>query len=196
MCNQQMKKLILGIIILCAIAVAGSWYVVSIRAKAKYDQVSMELSVFKYTVKPIDEGFTAFLADVEKTWSVRYSETGGPHSDGLKLAGLSPSAANLTHVFTCPMPNWSWVSPQRNRDSAALGAAKALLLPVTVDGAIHVSADKGMAVIRCTTNTIYVFRDDPQGMRETLYVRKEASNQGSDVTSQPAPSADSSAHQD
>ena len=190
-----MKKLIPAIVLLLVAAAVGTWLTVNLRAKAKYDQMTKELSVVSYTVSPFDAQFSDFLADVERTWIVRTNTVGGPHSDGLKLAGMPPSADNLTHLLTCPMPAWSWGSPQRNRQSVVLGMVKAQLLVTTVDGAIHVTPQKSTTVIWCHTNMLYVFRDDTGGMREILYFRKKASNQTLEATSEPASGAASSSPQ-
>jgi hypothetical protein len=166
-----MKKRIFGIIILVAIGLATWWFIVMNRANEKYEQMKKGL-VVTYTVKPMDEQFQASLAEVEKTWLVRSANSkdqSRPHSDALKLVGMSPSAANLTHLLTCPMPDWSWISPSRNKESVVLGMTKALLNPRTVDNALHLSQDKKVLAIWCTKKAMWVFRDDAQGMKETLY---------------------------
>lgn len=171
-----MTKLIPAIVLVFVAAGVAAWLTLNLRAKAKYDQMTKELSVVSYTVSPIDAQFSSFLADVEKTWVVRTNTLGGPHSDGLKLARMPPSADHLAHLLTCPMPVWSWFSPQRNRQSIVLGMVKEQLLMATVDGVIHVAPDKKTTAIWCHTNMLYVFRDDTGGMREILYFRKKASN--------------------
>jgi hypothetical protein len=190
-----MKRLIPAIVFLLVAGAVGTWLTVSVRARSKYDQMTKELSVVSYTVKPFDVQFSGFLADVERNWIVRTNTVGGPHSEGLKLAGMPPSPDNLTHLLTCPMPAWSWVSTQRNRQSVILGMVKGQLLMTTVDGAIHVTPDKSTTAIWCHTNMLYVFRNDTGGMREILYIRKKTSNQASEATSEPAPSAVSSSPQ-
>ena len=64
-------------------------------------------------------------------------------------------------------------------DSAAIviGTIKAELVPMSVDGKIHVSEQGHLALIRCTTSAVFVFRDDGSKLRESLYFRKKTIEQ-------------------
>lgn len=168
-----MKKLILTIVILIVVAGAVAWLAVNLRAKPKYDKMRHELSEISYSVVEMDADTTALLADVRGNWFESHSETEGPHSKALETVGLRPSVSNLTHVFTYRLPEYSFLSLDQNKKSAAMGMIQATIFPVTIDQSIHVSDDGHLALIRCQKNLVYVFSDEETGLRETMYYVKK-----------------------
>jgi len=184
-----MNKWIIGIVAVVVIAFGGTWCFFFLRLKTRYERVCDELGK-DYEVKVIDGEFCSFLTDVEKTWSNKVDMIAGPHSEAVKLAGFTPSASNLMHLMSSPLPTWSMFSPHQNRKSVVLALVKCTLRPVAIDHAIHVSPDRHMAAIWCRTNVVYIFQDKPTGMREALYFkyspkRKAASKTQDDTDLKP-----------
>ena len=144
----------------------------NLRAKSKYDKVRKELTRHLCEVAPFDAATTAFLAEVQANWTNSHSIVGGPHSDALKLLGLTPSVTNLVHALTYRLPAYAFTAPNQNKKSIIMAAVQKILLPVTIDGSIHVSDDNHTAIIRCQTNFVYIFTDDTSGLRESIYHMK------------------------
>ncbi len=152
---------------------AGAWLLLSLSAKAKHDRVRKELAGSVYTVAPFDQTARAFLDEVETAWTRGADETNSASSEVVRLAGLSPCVSNLVYVFNYEMPEYSWLHSAQNRKAALFGLLKAKFFPTSVDRAWHVSNDGHLVLLWCRTNMVYVYRDVPTGMRETLFYRKE-----------------------
>jgi len=170
----MMKKLIPAIAVLAVAIAIGAWLVVSFRAKRRYDDARGELAKHVLSAVPMDAQTTALLTEVRTSWVEEYSEVAGLYSDALKTIGLKPSVSNLIEVFTYRMPEYSLLSPGRNKKPRLIGMIQAQLLPVSVDQSIHVSDDRHVALIRCQTSLVFVFSDDTGGLREAKYCLKKA----------------------
>jgi len=167
-----MKKSISIIFIVLIVIGAGAWLALNLRAKRKYDKMRNELSELSYSVVEMDADTTALLAEVREKWTQSHSQIDGPHSEALKTLGLNPSVSNLAHVFTYRLPKYSLLSIEQNKKSAAMGLVQGILMPVTIDESIHVSADGHLALVRCKTDLVYVFADENTGLREEMYYVK------------------------
>ena len=62
---------------------------------------------------------------------------------------------------------------------AVIGAVQSLLIPISVDNAIHISEDRSTAMIRVTPDVVFHFEDDAQGICETVSVLKQVGNRSS-----------------
>jgi len=173
-----MNRWVLGIILVVVVLGAGSWGVLSFRAKAKYDQTRKELLIV-YPVTAMDQQRKTFLADVQSNWTCKADSVGGPNSEMVKLAGMTPSVQNLIHVFNYQMPEYAWFSPAQNRNAAMIGLLKAKFFPTSVDKQWHISDNEHLVMLWANKNIVFVYRDEPSGMRETMYVRNTTSNQAS-----------------
>jgi hypothetical protein len=193
MFDVKMKKLTPAIVIALAAVGAVAWCALNLRAKRKYDHVRDELAQHSYAVVPFDQKTTAFLAEVRTSWTNSHSQVGGPHSDAIKLLGLRPSVSNLVHVFTHRLPAYSFLSLDQNKKSAVMAMVQGLLMPVTMDNSIHRSEDGLTALVRCQTNLVYVFSDEPAGLRESMYYLKKGNIEQAESTVpvKAAPSASS-----
>jgi hypothetical protein len=170
-CSSTMKACTVTLILL-ATALVGGWLGLSLPAKLKYEQARKENSI-AYQVTSMDQSFIAFLTDVQSNWACKVDVTNGPDSEVVKLAGMTPSVRNLIFVFNYQMPQYRWFSPSQNRKSAAINLIKAKFVPVSIDQRWYLSDDEHLAVLRCYTNVVYIYRDGASGLRATLYVKKK-----------------------
>lgn len=166
-----MKKTISIIVIVLILIGAGAWLTLNLRAKQKYDKMRKGLSEFSYSVVEMDADTKALLAVVREKWTQSHSQIDGPHSDALKTLGLTPSVSNLVHVFTYRLPEYSLLSIDQNKKSAAMGLVQGILVPVTIDESIHVSAKGDLALIQVSTKCVLVFADENKGLREEMYLK-------------------------
>ena len=146
------------------------WLTHSLLVKSKYNQVPEQLGAL-YHVAPMSEEMDAFLAEVRETWTERVNFANGPHAGWMETIGLAPSMSNLLHMLTHPMPPYSWFFPQRNWKTIRLGVAQDIIRPNSIDQTVHLCADGHSAMIRCTTNSVYVFVEDADAFHELLYVK-------------------------
>lgn len=167
-----MNKLVSAIVLAVVATATAAWLTVNIRAMRKYDEAQAAIGK-PFSVIEMDNRTEGLLAEVRASWVERFSEVDGPYSDGLKTVGLSPSVTNLIKVFTYSLPESSLLSPSRTAKAAEIGVIQALLFPESIDRSIHVSADGRLALIRCSTNLVYIFTDDADGLCEAMYVTKE-----------------------
>jgi len=167
-----MKKTISIIVIVLIVIGAGAWLTLNLRAKQKYDKMRNELSQLSYSVVKMDADTTALLSEVREKWAQSHSQIDGPHSDALKTLGLDLSVSNLVHVFTYRLPKYSFLSIEQNKKSAAMGLVQGLLMPVTIDESIHVSANGDLALIQVSAKCVLVFADENAGLREEMYVKE------------------------
>jgi hypothetical protein len=168
-----MKASIILAACLLLIIAASLWLVLSFRAKLKYDRVKTDLASSAYAVIPFDQKTKAFLNNVEATWTRGTDETNGPSSEVVTQAGLTPSVSNLVYTFNYQMPAYRWLSPAQNRKAAVFGLLKAEFFPVSVDKVWHMADDGHLAMLWCRSNAVYVYRDEANGMRETLFYQKK-----------------------
>jgi len=177
---REMKRLITIMVLILVSGVAGAWLTFNLRAKQKYDYLRSELAAQPFSVVPMNIETKGFLNRVQTTW-VKSHDKIGPHSDAIKLAGLSPSLSSLIELFTYKMPKYSLVFPAKNKKPMVMGAIQSVILPVSVDGAIYVAEGQHLAFIQCRTNLVYVFTNDPNGLREAMYyVKKDGIEQPSE----------------
>ena len=120
----------------------------------------------------MDSTNTAFLAKVQSDWKCAFDVTNGPDADVAKLAGKVPSVSSVISVYNYQMPPYDWFSPSENHEAAKMCLIKAKFMPVSWDKKWHVSADEHLAFLICRTNLVYVYRDEPSGLRATLYYVK------------------------
>jgi hypothetical protein len=165
-----MKKVIAGISGVLTVLLIG-WSIVNLRAKSSYDQMRNEVPS-GYAVIPLDQVTKSFMAKVQSNWSCTANTVGGPNSDIVKLAGMNPSVRNLIRVWNYQMPEYCWWFPSRNRQPIVIGLLKAKFFPVSVDRKFHVSENQNLALLWCRTNMVYIYQDEANGMRESLYVKK------------------------
>jgi hypothetical protein len=169
---KNMKRIIIVTVLLLSAIWGCAWLFASVRAKQKYDTVRKELSTAQYAEILIDHQAKTFLSLVQDEWIQKPETNGHPHSDMVKLAGMSPSVRNLIHVFNYQMPEYGWFSQARNKQSAVIGLLKANFFPVSVDRTFHVTEDGHLAFLWCRTNMVYVYRDETNDLSATLYYTK------------------------
>lgn len=168
-----MKKLLLAIVVIVVAVAIGAGLTFALRVKGKYDDFKAEIANHTLMVVRMDRQTQTLLTEVCTNWVEVYSEVGGPHADALEQVELSPSVSSLIHLFTYRMPEYSLFSPRQNKQAATMGMIQAVMLPMSVDGSIHVSRDQHLAVIRYTPSVVAVYTDDAGGLREALYELRE-----------------------
>ncbi len=170
------KRVSTVLIVAVAIGIAigiGTWLTLNLRAKQKYDKARDELAKGLPSVVKMDSDTMAFVADVRANWVESYSEVRGVHSDALKTLGLRPTVKNLVHVFTHRLPEYTFLSPEQNLKSMVMGIVQGTIVPMTNDQSIHLSDDGHLALVRCHTNIVLMFSDEPTGLREAMYKVKQ-----------------------
>lgn len=166
----------LAVIFFVAVTIAGGgWLTLHLLAKQKYDEVRDQLAqqLPTYAVVRLNAETMALIEDIRVTWVERDSEVGGLHSDALQTVGLQPTVKNLVDLFTRPMPEYSFLSLERNQKSLAVGVVQGALLPKTVDRSIHLADDGRLAFVRVGKNLVYIFADEPTGLHEAMYYQKQ-----------------------
>jgi hypothetical protein len=168
-----MKRLIPAIVIVVLVVGAGAWLFfwlfLNLRGKQEYARLRDEVVRNASSVKPMDEGAQALLAKARADWEEVYSEVGGPYSKGLDAVGLRPSVATMAEVCGYQMPDYSFLSPERNKRAALLALSQLIISACSTDKSLYVSPDGHTAVMRRGTRCIDVFSDEDAGLRETLY---------------------------
>jgi hypothetical protein len=168
-----MKKLIIILISIILVAYFGSWLSLHFAAKKKFDKARNEINTGILTREIMDAQTRELLTIVRKDWTKHTSEVNGAHSVALKLAGIRPTVSNLVDLFSSRVPEYSFFSLSKNKESAIIAPILAMLLPITVDGTIHVSSDGSLALIQNSANTVHVFTDESEGLREEWYRREK-----------------------
>ena len=174
-----MKKLIPSIIIVIILAGVSAWLVLNLRAKRKYDAMRNEL-VPPYSVVQMDEKMNAFLAQVQSDWTKGQDFVGGPIPKTFATVGLSATVSNLLGMYSYTMPEYSFVSPDRNKKAVLMGLIQGVSLSMSVDRTISVSTDHHLAMNRITTNQVQIYTDTAEGLREEYYFIKKVSNNTSE----------------
>ena len=168
-----MRRIVITTCLLLAVAATGWWFIASLNAKVKHDRMRQDLADATYLVVPFDQKASALRSEVETTWACSSDSTDGPDSEVVRTAGLRPCVSNLVYAFNYEVPAFSWVSPGRNREAAVFGLLKAKFFPVSVDKEWHVSDDYHVAMLWCRTNAVFIYRDETNGLRASLYYRKK-----------------------
>jgi hypothetical protein len=165
---------------LCVIVIAvppaafTGWYLtVVLPLKWSYDENRAVIAAGVLTEKPMQAATEELLDEVRTNWERRTSELNGPYADSLTVIRRTPCVSDLVDVLTYRLPPFSLISPMRNLHSSTIGVIQAQLLPVCVDKRIHVSEDRNLAMIRVGTGVVFLFEDESEGMRETVWIRKD-----------------------
>jgi hypothetical protein len=166
-----MRKFVAILVLLAVITILGCFIILNLYAKSKYDQARRSEFV-GYAVTTMDSQSTAFLAKVQSDWKCYSDVTNGADNDVVKMAGLTPSVCNVISVYNYKMPPYNWFSPSENREAAKRNLIKSKFMPVSFDKEWHVSADEHLAFLICRSNAVYVYRDELNGLRATLYFMK------------------------
>jgi hypothetical protein len=166
-------RTLLALMMVIPPAVFVGWRLtVLLPARRSYEERRVEIAPAVLTEMPMDAATERLLADVRDNWMQWSNELDGAYAQALKGIGLSPSVSNLVDLLTYRMPPFSLVSPKRNYGPDAIGTIQAYVLPISMDGYIHVSRDRCVALIRVQPNEVILFENDAQGMRETDWAPK------------------------
>ena len=168
-------------IVLTAVLVAGLlavWLVFLLNAQADYDPARGRLDADlgePFAVRLIDEDLRKTIGVIESTWQRQGKGVPSPHAAALRLAGIAPSVDGLIELYYYRMPDFSWLNSSRNRESREIAFVQAKIVPISLDKTIHVSADRRIALVRVTEAVVFIFREDPNGLSETVWARPTGS---------------------
>ncbi|HLX65068.1 MAG TPA: hypothetical protein VKX17_27615 [Planctomycetota bacterium] len=183
--NLRRFRLLVAIPVAIVIIAAGGWFALLLTAKLKYDK-ARQFSNEAYAVVPMDRETIKLLSEVESTWICKSDEKNGPRSEMIKLAGMTPSVRTFIEVQDYQMPPYQWFSPSKNAQAAKLGLIKLEFFMLATDQKWHISEDGHLALLRARNGAVFVFRDEKDGFRATLYVKQTNDGAGS-ATKERAP---------
>ncbi len=173
-------RMMLLLVTVVPLAIYVSWcLIVVLPLKSRYEESRAEISSVVLTEVPMNAATERLLSDVRDNWTEKCNDLDGLVSRALEIIHRTLSVANVVALFTYRMPDFSILSPRRNYEPIAIGVVQAQILPITVDHLIHVSHDRRVALIRVSSDTVFLFEDDDQGMREMVYLRSAAFRQTS-----------------
>jgi hypothetical protein len=168
----------IGLVLVSWLFITGSivsavlWIQMNIREEEKYEKYAKEIRALTYKVVPLNDERLKVLSEVEKTWKCTADCLNDYYGKGIQSMDLTPSVKNLIHLLNCPMPKWSWWSNEHNEYCKRLMEYKGSYLTLTVDRTIHTTDEGCKAVLQISENTILVFEDDKEGLRERFYSKE------------------------
>ncbi len=145
------------------------WFILCFNAKIKYDRARKGVQCEPYKVVQMTPEMSSLLDEIKKDWVKQYSETDGPYADTLRVVGLEPTVDNLIDLLNYEMPDYSFFYLWRNKKALLMAQGKALLLPISIDDAIHVTENHSKAMIRITKTAVQIFSDTVGGLKESIY---------------------------
>lgn len=158
--------------VLLALAATGTLLYFTLRSKAKYEESRLETNRNCYPVVRMDNSMTAFLADVERSWTRKSEEKNGPSADMCRLAGMKPTVQAFLEIQCYQMPPFNWLSPSENKRAAELGVIKLNLFMESKDRQWHVSEDGHLSFLRHSRGkpeAVFVLRDEADGLHVVMY---------------------------
>lgn len=166
------------IILLVCLAVffflVAGFVVFSVIQKASYDELRDNL------IRELGTGLKPARLDPEKLseidqWPVHSSAIGdaSAHAEALKTLGKPATVDNLVELFKVQMPPYAWLGWGQNIENMNTAAVQAVIVPVSVDGKIHVSADGLTAIIIHSDGIASVYTQTEDGFVDELRHRDQ-----------------------
>jgi hypothetical protein len=166
--GKKMSRLTVILIGAASLAVA---FVFWGRAKANYDAFK-QLEEPRYDVVPIRNSVEALLAEIESKWTATDDSTDNSESEALVSLQLTPSVSAFLEVANSELPPYRWFSSESNRRSIRHAMIRNVILPRSNEKRWYVGMGEHIAFIRCNPNLAFVYRDEPNRLRVTRYVRR------------------------
>jgi len=167
---------ILGIIaIISFVALSTFWLVPMLQEKMQYDalkDVIAETSGPPFLVKPFDAEMQKTLGIIESTWLLQKDDTIA-YSNVMRRAGISPTVDGMIQLLNYQMPDFSWTSPSENKKSLSMTHAKIVVVPMSHDNTLHVSADHRVALAYPSETVVFIYRVDKNGLSGSFWIRPE-----------------------
>lgn len=157
------------------IIVPSVWFIFALRAKLKYDHLVALTPTINFVATSMDEQSKTFLSKMSSDWACKTDETNGPFSELMRVGGVTPSVKNVIQMFNYRMPGFCWRSSRPNLKAALFGMFKQAFCTRFTDRTFHVSNDGHLALLWNSKVVVFVFQDEPNGLREALYFSKQAS---------------------
>lgn len=163
-----MKRWITLAGLLIVVVVAAGWLILVFNSREKYEKAYAQTK--SLNLVEIDAESQALLDDVRTNWRNR---SGSVQGDGpiMNEFGLAPTIENWVEVQTWKMPAFSYWNNGANLRNAKLFTLQATLLVLSEDGNVYVSKDRTLAYVRVQPGVVYLFENDPAGLRQSIYVR-------------------------
>lgn len=171
---MKSKNIAVVISVMLIALVVALLLVPSIAAKRKYDTAKQKLEKElpgTFTVKEFDSTMQNKLGEIETQWSCSTSEINGPHSQALKTVGMDSTVPNLATLFNYRIPAYAWFDLDQNARNMSIAAIQAIIVPISTDQTIHMSADRSVALVLHTSRTASIFRDTAKGLQEALWTK-------------------------
>jgi hypothetical protein len=163
-----LRPLVITAVLIAAVAV-GIWGTLWLHSWESYEKIRSLMASGLLVVKPMNAEATELTEKVQSQWKRSFDQFNGPSSQSLQMIGLTPSVDSLVALLTEPMPPYSVWSPSQNERWAVRGMVFVQLMPINMDGAIYVSDDRRLAMIRGSKDYVFLFHDETEGLRETNY---------------------------
>jgi hypothetical protein len=166
-----MKRwLSIGAVLLFMIAGTATLTVLLVNARATYEKAYAQAKSLNWVEMNAES--QAFLDDVRANWR---NQSGFYDGDGPMMTefGLAPTVANWAEVQTWKMPPFSYWNVNANRSNAKFMVLQATLVLVSEDGNVYVNQDRSLAYVRLQPNMVYLYVNDPAGLRQAIYVRPQ-----------------------
>jgi len=150
------------------IVVAAAWVIFVFNSREKYEKAYAQAK--SLNLVEMNAESQSFLDDVRKNWR---NQSGSFEGDGpiMKEFGLAPTVANWAEVQTWKMPAFSYWNNGANLRNAKFALLQATLLMLSEDDNVYVTPDKSLAYVRMQPGMVYLFENDPAGLRQSIHVR-------------------------
>ena len=150
------------------IVIAAAWVFFVFNSREKYEKAYSQAK--SLNLVEINAESQSFLDDVRKNWR---NQSGSFEGDGRIMSefGLAPTVANWAEVQTWKMPAFSFWNNAANLRNAKFFQLQATLLMLSEDGNVYVTPDRSLAYVRMQPGMVYLFENDPAGLRQSIHVR-------------------------
>jgi len=165
---MKIKTRILCLLLFCLVAM-GTWYLINLSAKNKYNSLRSKIVDQILTTTPMDEKSMAIYQHAKTHWTQRQLKDNKTNAYALQTINLGPTVLNIVMLLSSRIPEYSYFSMESNARASEIGALQAIIVPATLDQKIHLSADNNLAMLRISTNYIMVFRNTEEGLIEEDY---------------------------
>jgi len=165
-----MKRWIAIGAVLLIVVVAAAWSIFVFNSREKYEKAYAQTK--SLNLVEIDAESQKLLDDVRANWR---NQSGSFEGDGpiMNEFGLAPTVENWAQVQTWKMPAFSYWNSNANLRNAKLFTLQATLLVLSEDGNLYVTKDRTLAYVRVQPGVVYLFENDPAGLRQSIYVRSQ-----------------------
>lgn len=144
---------------------------VQLNAKLKYDRFRISEEE-RIPIVELDSKLRDVVHEIEKTWQLRTDDVNEQEAELFRLIGFDHSVDGMMELLSYRIPSYSWFDQERNLANTTIGfVSKAFSTTKTIDGVYFLSRDPKMIVIRPTEDSLLLYKESPNGLREVVYTR-------------------------